>query len=41
MDKSRIDEYEQRASELAQKASNDKRKQNHSMLTFKLMCCIK
>uniref|UniRef100_A0A669B718 Diaphanous-related formin 3 n=1 Tax=Oreochromis niloticus TaxID=8128 RepID=A0A669B718_ORENI len=37
VDKSRIDEYEQRASELAQKASNDKRKQNHSMLTFKLM----
>uniref|UniRef100_A0AAX7V231 Diaphanous-related formin 3 n=1 Tax=Astatotilapia calliptera TaxID=8154 RepID=A0AAX7V231_ASTCA len=38
VDKSRIDEYEQQASELAQKASNDKRKQKYSMLTFKLMC---
>uniref|UniRef100_A0A3P9B7K1 Diaphanous-related formin 3 n=1 Tax=Maylandia zebra TaxID=106582 RepID=A0A3P9B7K1_9CICH len=36
VDKSRIDEYEQQASELAQKASNDKRKQKYSMLTFKL-----
>uniref|UniRef100_A0A3B4EZP8 Diaphanous related formin 3 n=1 Tax=Pundamilia nyererei TaxID=303518 RepID=A0A3B4EZP8_9CICH len=40
VDKSRIDEYEQQASELAQKASNDKRKQKYSMLTFKLMCSV-